>query len=61
MAELPMVLIAPAVMAAMWQMTFGRLNPIPPERFLAAHLELVTHALRPDPGGELLVAEQADQ
>jgi AcrR family transcriptional regulator len=51
LAELPMVLISPAVMAAIWQMTFGRLDPITPERFLAAHLELITHALRPDPGG----------
>lgn len=49
--DLPMVLISPALMAAIWRMTFGRLDPIPPERFLAAHLELIAHALRPDGGG----------
>ncbi len=45
-ADLPMVAIAPALMAAIWRMTFDRYDPIVPERFLAAHLDLVLNGLR---------------
>ncbi len=45
-ADLPMVAIAPALMAAIWRMTFERFDLIPPERFLAAHLDLVLNGLR---------------
>jgi AcrR family transcriptional regulator len=45
-AELPMVAIAPALMAAVWRMTFERYDSIPPERFLDAHLDLVLNGLR---------------
>jgi AcrR family transcriptional regulator len=44
-AELPIVIAAPAVMAAIWRMTFDPVAPIPPERFLAAHLDLALHGM----------------
>lgn len=44
-ADLPLVIMAPAMMSAIWQMTFMHEAPIPPERFLAAHLDLVTEGL----------------
>jgi AcrR family transcriptional regulator len=44
-ADLPLVLIAPAVMAAIWRMTFERHAPISGEAFLAAHLDLVFNGL----------------
>jgi AcrR family transcriptional regulator len=44
-ADLPMVAIAPALMAAVWRITFERYDPIAPERFLAAHLDLVMNGL----------------
>ncbi|KAA2244033.1 TetR/AcrR family transcriptional regulator [Salinarimonas soli] len=44
-ADLPMVVIAPALMAAIWRTVFEPIAPIPPERFLAAHLDLVLHGL----------------
>ncbi len=45
-ADLPMVAVAPALMAAIWRMTFDRYESIPPERFLAAHLDLALNGLR---------------
>jgi len=44
-AALPIVIMAPAVMAAVWRMTFERHAPIAPEAFLAAHLDLVLDGL----------------
>jgi AcrR family transcriptional regulator len=44
-ADLPMVAIAPALMAAVWRITFEPHDPIPPERFLDAHLDLVMNGL----------------
>ncbi|MCZ8183685.1 MAG: TetR/AcrR family transcriptional regulator [Beijerinckiaceae bacterium] len=44
-ADLPLVIMAPAIMSAIWQMTFMHEAPIPPERFLAAHLDLITEGL----------------
>jgi hypothetical protein len=35
-----MVIAAPAIMAAIWRMTFDTFAPVPPERFLEAHLDL---------------------
>lgn len=50
-ADLPLVIMAPAIMSAIWQMTFTREAPIPPEQFLAAHLDLITEGLLlPEPG-----------
>jgi AcrR family transcriptional regulator len=48
-ARLPMVVLAPAIMAAIWRMTFDRHAPIPAEAFLAAHLDLVFDGLLQDP------------
>ena len=44
-AELPLVIMAPAIMAAIWRMTFNRHAPISSEAFLAAHLDLVFNGL----------------
>lgn len=44
-ADLPLVIVAPAIMAAIWRMTFDRHAPIAAEAFLAAHLDLVFHGL----------------
>jgi AcrR family transcriptional regulator len=44
-ADLPLILMAPAIMAALWRMTFDRHAPIPPEAFLRAHLDLVCDGL----------------
>lgn len=44
-ADLPIVIVAPAVMAAIWRMTFDRHAPISGEAFLAAHLDLVFNGL----------------
>lgn len=53
-ADLPMVAIAPAVMAAVWTMTFDRFEPIPIERFLEAHLDLVLNGLQARPDGGIV-------
>jgi AcrR family transcriptional regulator len=50
-ADLPMVLMAPAIMAAVWKLTFEPVEPVATERFLAAHLDLIRNGLltvRPD-------------
>jgi AcrR family transcriptional regulator len=44
-ADLPLVIMAPAIMAAVWRMTFDKHAPIPAEAFLAAHLDLVFDGL----------------
>jgi AcrR family transcriptional regulator len=44
-SDLPMVAMAPALMAAIWGMTFQPFDPVPAERFLEAHLDLVLHGL----------------
>ena len=48
LTQLPIVLIAPAIMAAIWQMTFARERPLPLSKFLIAHLDLITRALQAD-------------
>lgn len=51
-ADLPLVVVAPAIMAAIWGMTFNRHAPISSEAFLAAHLDLVFNGLlKPDSAG----------
>lgn len=40
-ADLPLVVMAPAIMSSIWQMTFQKHAPIAPEAFLAAHLDLI--------------------
>jgi AcrR family transcriptional regulator len=44
-AELPIVVMAPAIMAAVWRMTFDRHAPISTEAFIQAHLDLVFDGL----------------
>lgn len=44
LADLPMVMMAPALMAAIWGMTFAAVQPIPLERFRDAHVALVMAA-----------------
>jgi AcrR family transcriptional regulator len=44
-ADLPMVLVAPAIMAAVWRMTFDRVQHVPLGRFHAAHREMLAGAL----------------
>lgn len=44
-ADLPLVIVAPAIMAAIWRMTFERHAPISSEAFLAAHIDLVLNGL----------------
>jgi AcrR family transcriptional regulator len=44
-ADLPVVLIAPAIMAAIWRLSFERHAPIPPQAFLSAHCDLVFNGL----------------
>ena len=44
-ADLPLVVVAPAIMAAIWRITFDRYAPIDGEAFLAAHLDLVFNGL----------------
>lgn len=39
--SLPIVILAPAMMAAIWKMTFNQQDAIPPEAFRNAHLDLV--------------------
>ena len=45
-SELPIVLMAPAIVAAIWRMTFERHQPVGSEKFLEAHLDLVLHSLK---------------
>ena len=44
--ELPMLVIAPALMAVLWRLLFDDIDPIDPERFLEAHLDLVFDGVR---------------
>lgn len=48
---LPMVLMAPALMAGVWRMTFNALQPLPLEQFRAAHWAMLTGALGVTPPG----------
>lgn len=43
--QLPMVLIAPGIMAAIWQMSFNRYEPIALDRFLESHIDLVMNGI----------------
>lgn len=50
---MPMMIIAPALMATLWTMTFDRLESIPLDRFFEAHVELLTRGLLlPEPSPE---------
>jgi AcrR family transcriptional regulator len=45
-ADLPMVLMAPLLMAAVWKMNFERHEPVDAARFAAAHLDLIFEGIR---------------
>jgi AcrR family transcriptional regulator len=42
---LPIVVMGPAIMAAVWKMTFDALDPVPTESFMRAHLDLLEGVL----------------
>ena len=42
---LPLIIVAPALMASMWKMNFERFDPLRTEDFLEAHIELLTRGL----------------
>ncbi len=44
-ADLAMIIMAPAIMATIWKMTFEVHDPVATERFLAAHLALLDEGL----------------
>ncbi len=50
--KLPQVLIAPAIMAAIWQMTFSPYNAISLDQFSAAHIDLVMNGISNQTGTE---------
>lgn len=43
--DFPLVLMGPAVMAVVWKLVFEPVDPIPTERFLEAHLDLVMNGI----------------
>lgn len=44
-AALPMVVIAPGIMSALWRLIFEDIERIEPEQFLEAHLDLIFNGL----------------
>ncbi len=44
--DMPQVLIGPAMVAAIWMMLFNDIEPIDPDIFCAAHIDLVLNGLR---------------
>ncbi|MEM7775126.1 MAG: TetR/AcrR family transcriptional regulator [Pseudomonadota bacterium] len=46
--RLPMVLIAPGIMAAIWQMTFQPYQPFELEQFYEAHIDLIMNGISTD-------------
>lgn len=53
-ADLPIILVAPAILAFVWKMILDRFDPIATERFAAAHADLVLEGLMKAPasGGD---------
>lgn len=47
-AQLPVVIMAPAIMATLWKFTFSAHHPIEAEQFLAAHIDLVLNGMLVD-------------
>ena len=45
-AQTPLILIAPAIMATIWKMNFDAFEPLDLRKFAEAHLELVLDGLR---------------
>ena len=48
-ANLPMIIMSPAMMTAIWSLTFAANRPIQAEDFLEAHLDLVFNGLKARP------------
>jgi AcrR family transcriptional regulator len=46
-SEFPQLLVGPAMVAAIWSMLFNEFEPLDLEKYAAAHVEHVLHALRP--------------
>ena len=46
--ETPVIIMAPAMVAALWQLTFSSVHPIPPEQFMKAHTALLLEGLKAD-------------
>ena len=46
-AEFPQLIMAPVMMAVIWNLLFGRLRPIDLDRYLEAHLDLLMNGLKP--------------
>lgn len=44
--EFPRLIMAPGIMAAIWQMTFARNEPIDMDRYFESHLDLVLNGLK---------------
>lgn len=43
--DAPIVLIAPAMAAALWRLTFEPFQPLDPEKMLEAHVDIVFHGM----------------
>lgn len=41
----PRIIIAPAIMAAVWKLTFDAHDPLPLEQFIDAHLDMLLHGI----------------
>ena len=50
--KLPLILIAPGIMASIWQMTFAPYNAISLDQFLEAHIDLVVNGIGNQTGTE---------
>ena len=44
-AREPRLIMAPAIMAALWRLTFNSQDPLSVDDFLNAHIDLVLHGL----------------
>jgi AcrR family transcriptional regulator len=44
-ADMPMVIVGPAIMATVWKMTFDQFEPLDIDNVIAAHLDLLDHGL----------------
>lgn len=51
-SEYPRIIMAPAILASIWKMTFDRFDPIDLDRFIAAHLDLVFNGISSHPPPE---------
>ncbi len=45
-ADIPLVVVAPALVAALWRMTFDQIRPLPLDDFFDAHVDLILNGLQ---------------